>query len=149
MASSKRSQTQLSYLTPLREDTNNAQMREQTQARATTVQEDESRKNQISCYLAVTLDASSFMLIWHDCVNNRGLVDGQKAWRLFQQRFRSDETSSHNSDEAVAQTTTSRGRSHPPVLNQSAKIGRPLASRSWKFSKTLLNAMVLNGLLQR
>ena len=135
--------------TPLREDTNNAQMREQTQARATTVQEDESRKNQISCYLAVTLDASSFMLICHDCVNNRGLGDGQKAWRIFQQSFRIDEISSHKSDEAVPQTTTSRGRNHPPVLHQSAKVGHPLASRSWKLSETLLNEMVLNGLLQR
>ena len=61
-------------------------------ARNLVVKEDESRKNQIWCYLAMTLDASSLMLIRHDCMNRKGLGDGQKAWLLLQQRFRSDET---------------------------------------------------------
>ena len=63
----------------LTEDANDARTREheaQTQARATTVQENESRKNQIWCYLAMTLDASSLMLIRNDCVNSKCLGDG-------------------------------------------------------------------------
>ena len=69
----------------LREDSNVAQRREyeaQTQARATAEQEDESCKNQIWCHLAMTLDDSSLTLILHDCVNSKGLRDGQKAWQL-------------------------------------------------------------------
>ena len=33
------------------------------------------------------------------------------------------ENHSHKSDETVGQTTTSRGRSHPPLLHQSARTG--------------------------
>ena len=120
---------------PLREDANDEQTREheaQTQARATAVQEDESRKNQIWCYLAMTLDASSLMLIQQDCVNSKGLGDGQSCWRSLAtspatlQKRRDNH--SYQSDEAVGQTTTSRGQSHPPVLHQSARIGHPVAS---------------------
>ena len=38
------------------------------------------------------LGSTSLMLIRHDCVDNKGLGDGRKAWVLLQQRFRSDET---------------------------------------------------------
>ena len=50
---------------PLKEDANDAQTREHeahTQARATAVQEGESHKHQIWCYLAAALDASSLNL---------------------------------------------------------------------------------------
>ena len=80
---------------PLREDANLAQTGEhdaQTQVRATAVQEDESCKHQIWCYLAMKLDASSLMLILHDCMNSKCLGDGRKAWQLLQQRFRCNET---------------------------------------------------------
>ena len=40
----------------------------------------------------MTPDASSLVVIRHDCVSSKGLGDGQKAWQLLQQRFRSDET---------------------------------------------------------
>ena len=106
---------------PLREAANDAQTREleaQIQIRATAVQEDESRKNLVCCYLATTLDASGLMLIrrW-----------SQEAWRILQQRFRSDETT------AVICLVrhgwpTSSGQNHLPVHHQSARTGHPLAS---------------------
>ena len=40
----------------------------------------------------MTLDASSLLLSWHDCVNSKGLGDGQKIWQLLQQRLRSNKT---------------------------------------------------------
>ena len=137
---------------PLREDANDAQTREheaQTQARATAVQEDESRKNQIWCCLAMTLDASSLMLIRHDCVNSKGLGDGQKAWQRLQQRVRSDERTTFISlmrqlarlqlreDEAI----------HQYFIRAQEVVTRLHAGE--EFSETLFNAMVLNGLLQR
>ena len=116
---------------PLRKDANDEQTQEhevENQARATAVQEDESRKHQISCYLAMTQDTSSLTLIRHDCVNSKGLGDVQKSWRFLQQRFRSDENNSQKSDETVGQTTTARGRSHPPELHHSARTDQTLES---------------------
>ena len=52
----------------------------------------EKRKNTLWCYLAIVLDSTSLMLIRHDCVDNKGLGDGHKAWGLLQERFRSNET---------------------------------------------------------
>ena len=40
----------------------------------------EKRKNTLWCYLAMVLDTTSLMLIRHDCVDNKGLGDGHKAW---------------------------------------------------------------------
>ena len=56
------------------------------------VNEMKKRKNDLWCYLAMTLDSNSLMLIRHDCVDDVGKGDGQKAWTLLQQRFRSDDT---------------------------------------------------------
>ena len=67
---------------PSREDANDAQTREhkaQTQARAVFVQENVSRRNKNWCYLRMTLGTSSLTLIRDDCVNSKGLGDGEKA----------------------------------------------------------------------
>ena len=56
---------------------------------------------------------------------------------------------SHQSDEAVGQATTSRGRSHPPVLHQTQELVTRLHHAGEELSETLFNAMVLNGLPQR
>ena len=52
----------------------------------------QKRNNTFWCYLAMVLDSTSLMLIKHDCVDNKGLREGRRAWVLLQQRFRSDET---------------------------------------------------------
>ena len=62
-----------------------------TAARDTAIRDNEKNKNQIWCYLAMTLDANSLMLVRHDCVNDCGLGNGQKAWSLLQQKFRMDD----------------------------------------------------------
>ena len=138
---------------PLREDANNEQTREheaQTQARATAVQEDESRKNQIWCYLAMTLDASSLMLIRHDCVNSKGLGDGQKAWQLLQQRFRSDETTTVISlMRQLARLQLREDEAIHQYFIRAQELVTRLHHAGEELSETLFNARVLNGLPQR
>ena len=44
------------------------------------------------CYLAMVLDSMSLILIRHDCVDQKGLGDGHRAWGLLQERLSSNET---------------------------------------------------------
>ena len=50
------------------------------------------KRNNVWCHLALTLDATTLMLMRHDCVGYDGIVDGAKAWKLLQERFQSVET---------------------------------------------------------
>ena len=56
--------------------------RELTQEKEAALAENKKRNNHIWCYLAGKLDSCSLMLISHDCVNEKSLGDGQKAWRI-------------------------------------------------------------------
>ena len=49
-------------------------------------------RNNVWCHLALTLDATTLMLIRHDCVGDDGIGDGAKAWKLLQDRLQSVET---------------------------------------------------------
>ena len=44
------------------------------------------------CPLALTLGATTLMLMRHDCVGDDGIGDRAKAWKLLQERFQSVET---------------------------------------------------------
>ena len=50
------------------------------------------KRNNVLCHLALTLDATTLMLMRHDCVGDDGIGDGEKAWKLLQKRFQSVET---------------------------------------------------------
>ena len=50
------------------------------------------KRNNVWCHLALTLDATTLMLMRHDCVGDDGIGDGAKAWKLLQERFQSVET---------------------------------------------------------
>ena len=100
--------------------------------------------------MAMTLDASSLILIRHDCVNSKCLRDGQKAWLLLQQRFRSDETT------PIISLMRQLGRlqfREDKAIHQYFIRGQEMVTRlhhaGEEFSETLCNAMVLNGLPQR
>ena len=43
---------------------------------------DFKKRNNMLCQLALTLDATSPMLMSHVCVVDDGIVDGEKAWKL-------------------------------------------------------------------
>ena len=138
---------------PLREDANDAQTREheaQTQGRATAVQEHESRKNQIWCYLAMTIDTGSLMLIRHDCVNSEGLGDGKKAWQLHQLCFRRDEKSKVISlMRQLAKLQLRENEAIHQYFIRAQELVNRLHHAREELSETLFKAMVLNGLSQR
>ena len=50
------------------------------------------KRNDVWCHLALTLDATTLMLMRHDCVGDDGIGDREKAWKLLQERFQSVET---------------------------------------------------------
>ena len=50
------------------------------------------KRNNVWCHLALTLDATTLMLMRHDCVGDDGIGDGVKTWKLLQERFQSVET---------------------------------------------------------
>ena len=50
------------------------------------------KRNNGWCHLALTLDATTLMLIRHDCEGDDGIGDGAKGWKLLQERFQSVET---------------------------------------------------------
>ena len=50
------------------------------------------KRNNLWCPLALTLDASTLMLMRHDCVGDDGIGDGVKAQKFLQDRFQSVET---------------------------------------------------------
>ena len=52
----------------------------------------QKRDNTLWCYLVMVLDSISSVLIRNDCLDNKGLGNGRKAWVPLQQTFRSDET---------------------------------------------------------
>ena len=49
------------------------------------------KRNNVGCHLALTLDATTLMLMRHDYVGDDGIGDGAKACRLLQERFQSVE----------------------------------------------------------
>ena len=42
------------------------------------------KRNNVWCHLALTLDATTLMLMRHDCAGDDGIGDGAKAWTLLQ-----------------------------------------------------------------
>ena len=46
------------------------------------------KRNNVGCHLARTLDATTFILLRHDCVRDDGIVDRAKAWKPLQVRER-------------------------------------------------------------
>ena len=50
------------------------------------------KRNNVWCHLALTLDATTLMLLRHDCVGDDGIRDGAQASKLLQERFQSAET---------------------------------------------------------
>ena len=50
------------------------------------------KRNNVWCHLALTLDATTLMLMIHDSVADDGIGDGAKTWSLLRERFQSVET---------------------------------------------------------
>ena len=110
----------------------------------------EKRKNTLWCYLVMVLDTTSLMLIRHDCVDNKGLGDGHKAWGLLQERFRSNETVTVVSVmRQLARLTLKEDEALPQYFIRAQELSTRLGQAGEHLSEPLLNAMVLNGLPER
>ena len=70
------------------EKNNHLVLKDAYEKEATDIQE---KRNNVSCHLALTLDATTVMLMRHDCVGDGGIGEGAKAWKLLQERFQSVE----------------------------------------------------------
>ena len=66
------------------------------------------KRNNVWCHLALTLDATTLMLMRHDCVGDDGIGDGAKAWKLLQERFQCGDANSGDFA-CTACSTSARG----------------------------------------
>ena len=108
------------------------------------------KRNNVWCHLALTLDATTLMLMRHDCVRDDGIGDGAKAWKLLQERFQSVETPTVVT--LVAQLARLQ-LEYSEDLDSFFIRGQELLTRLQEageaVSETLFNALVLNGLPMR
>ena len=108
------------------------------------------KRNNVWCHLALTLDATTLMLIRHDCVGDDGLGDEAKAWKLLQERFQSVRTPTVVT--LVAQLPRLQLEDVEDFDSFSIR-GQELVTRLQEageaVSKTLFNALVLNNLPMR
>ena len=121
-----------------------------TEAYMTAVIDIQKRNNTLWCNLAIVLDSTSLMLFRHDCVDNKGLGDGRKAWVLHQQRFRSDEIVRVVS--VMRQLARLQLKEDEALQNYficAQELSKRLQHAGEHLSEPLLKAMVLNGLPER
>ena len=45
------------------------------------------KRNNLWCHMVLILDATTLMLMRHNCLGDGGLRDGAKAWKLLQEKF--------------------------------------------------------------
>ena len=114
------------------------------------VADNREKRNNVRCHLALTLDATTLMLMRHDCEEDDGITDGAKAWKLLQERFQSVETPTVVI--LVAQLARRR-LEDAEDLNSFFIRGQELLTRLQEagdaVSETLFNALLLNGLPMR
>ena len=108
------------------------------------------KQNNVCYHLALTLDATTLMLMRHDCLGDDGFRDGAKAWKLLQERFQSVETPTvvilvaqlsrlQLEDAEDLDSFFIRGQELLIRLQEAGKA----------VSETLFNDLVLNGLSMR
>ena len=108
------------------------------------------KRNNVWCHLALTLDATTLMLMRHDCVGDDGIGDGAKAWKLLQERFQSVETPTVVT--LVAQLARLQLEDSEDLdrffIRRQVLLTR-LQELGEAVSETLFNALVLNSLPMR
>ena len=102
------------------------------------------------CHLALTLDATTCMLMRHDCVGDNGIRDGAKAWKLLQERFQSVETPTGVTLVAqLARLQLEDAEDSVSFFIRGQELLTSLQKAGEAVSETLFNALVLNGLPMR
>ena len=99
---------------------------------------------------ALTLDATTLMLMRHDCVGDDGIGDGANLWKLLQERFRSAETPTVVTLVAqLARLQLEDAEDLDGFFNRGQELLTRLQEAGEAVSETLFNALVLNGLPMR
>ena len=108
------------------------------------------KRNNVWCHLALTLDATTLMLMRHDYVGNDGIGDGAKAWKLLQERFQSVKTPTVVTLVAqVARLQLENSEDLYSFFIRGQELLTRLQEAGEAVSETLFNALVLNGLPMR
>ena len=110
-----------------------------------------SRRNgTMWCRLALTLDATTLMLMRHDCVGDDGIGDGAKNWKLLQERFQIVETPTVVTLVAqVARLQLEGAQDSDSFFIRGQELLTRLQEAGEAVSETIFNTLVLNGLPMR
>ena len=102
------------------------------------------------CHLALTLDATTLMLMRRDCVRDDGIGERAKAWKLLQERFQSVETPRVVTLVAqLARLQLEDAEDLDSFFIKGQELLTRLQEAGEAVSETLFNALVLKGLLMR
>ena len=108
------------------------------------------KRNNVWCHLALTLDATTFMLIRHDCVGEDGIGDRAKAWKLLQESFQSVEAPTVMTLVAqLARLLLEGAEDLDSFFIRGQELITRLQEEGEAVSETLFNNLVLNGLPMR
>ena len=108
------------------------------------------KRNNKWCHLALTLDATTLMLMRHDCVGDDGIGDGAKAGKLLQERFQSVETPTVVTLVAqLARLQLEDSEDLDSFFIRGQELLTRLQEAGEAVSETLFNALFLNGLPMR
>ena len=106
--------------------------------------------NNVWCHLALTLDATTLMLMRHDSVGDDGKGDGSKAWKLLQEGFQSVETPTMVTLVVhLARLQLEDAEDLDSFFIRGQECRTRLQDAGETVSETLFNALVLNGLPMR
>ena len=108
------------------------------------------KRNNLWCHLALTLDATTLMLMRRDCVRDDGIGEEAKAWKLLQEIFQSVETPRVVTLVAqLARLQLEDAEDLDSLFIKGQEMLTRLQEAGEAVSETLFNALVLKGLLMR
>ena len=111
------------------------------------VLKDAYERNNVWCHLALTLDATTLMLMRHDCVGDDDIGDGAKTWKLLQERFQSLEMPTVVTLVAqLARLQLEDSEDLDSFFIRGQELLTRLQEAGEAVSETLFNALVLNGI---
>ena len=105
------------------------------------------KRNNVWCHLSLTLDATTLMLMRHDCMGDDGIGDEAKTWKLLQERFQSVETRTVVKLLAqLARLQLEDAEDLDGFFIRGQELLTRLQEAGEAVSETLFNALVHNGL---
>ena len=107
------------------------------------------KRNNVWCHLALTLDATTLMLMRHDCVGDDGIGDGAKAEAFAREISVSGDADSGDHMEQLARLQLEDAEDFDSFFIRGQELLTRQQEAGEAFSETLFNALVLNGLPMR